>query len=138
MGYEKKYHTWALVYVVCGMSLGIVMAVSHFDIRYLAPTQVLFVGFVLSLVYGLIHHLWLISAHLFHSLHSLYLPSVMQYLLHIRQAGALTVFSALLLAYGNVFLDEQTQPVHAAAAITLLMVAMTLLDIVRSVTPEKA
>lgn len=133
MGYEKQYHTWALVYVVCGMSLGIVMAVSHPDVRYLSPAHVLLVGFVLSLVYGLIHKLWLISTHTL-----LAFPLFMQHLLHLRQAGALTMFTALLLMYGNVFLNEQTQPVHAAAALTVLMAAMTLLYMARFTSFERA
>lgn len=132
MGHERTYHTWALVYVICGMSLGIVMAVSH-DARYLSPAHVLLVGFVLSLVYGLIHKLWLISTHTL-----LAFPLFMQHLLRLRQAGALTMFTALLLMYGNVFLNEQTQPVHAAAALTALMAATTLLYMARFTSSERA
>lgn len=127
MGRDTLHYSWGLIYVICGMSLGGVMAAAHYDVHYLTPEHVLLVGLVLSLVYGMIHKLWLIVTQPIDS-H----PSVICLLHHIRQAGMMTMFTALLLAYGNVFLDVRTEPVHAAAALTVLLGAMSLLYQLRS------
>lgn len=132
MGYDKKYLSWALIYVICGMSLGIAMAEAH-DYLHYAPAHVLLVGFVLSLVYGVIHNLWLISIFPLHTL-----PSVVLMLFHIRQAGALTMFTALLLLYGELFLDTKTEPMLASASITVLIITMTMLYATRSRATEKS
>ena len=137
MGYDRNYIFWALVYVICGMSLSCVMASAEHHVHYVTPTHVILVGLVLALVYGVIHRLWLVLPHTFNA-HPFYphlfnpLPSVIQVMLHIHRAGALTMFTALLLMYGEVFLSEQIDPALAAAYITVLVGSQSMLYMVRN------
>lgn len=133
MGYDGQYRSWALIYIICGMSLGAVMATAHSDVQYLSPSHVLYVGLVLSLVYGVIHKLWLVCTHPFNAC-----PSVMRVLRQIHQAGMLTMFTALLLMYGTVFLDVQTEPLQATASIAALIVSMPLFYVARQASAASA
>lgn len=121
MGHDRHYVFWALVYVVCGMSLGFVMAVYHHNAQQLSPEHVILVGLVLSLVYGVIHKLWLLLPHPFNPF-----PSIFLIMLHLHRAGALTMFTALLLMYGEVFLNEQIEPALAFAYIITLIATQTM------------
>ena len=133
MGYDRNYLIWALAYLICGMSLGIVMAAYHNQLQYMTHTNILLVGLVLSLVYGVIHELWRLLPHPLPSL-----PSIVQFMLHLHRAGALTMFTALLLVYGEVFLDEQIEPALAIAYITVLIATQTMLFMTRRAATEKA
>lgn len=142
MGYDRNYIFWALVYVICGMSLSFVMASSEHHVHYVTPAHVILVGLVLSLVYGVIHRLWLLLPHTFNAppcYPHLFnpLPPVMHTMLHIHRAGALTMFTALLLMYGEVFLSEQIDPALAAAYITVLVGTQSMLYMVRNMAQER-
>ncbi len=116
MDHTSKHHFWALVYVACGMGHGLVVAAAHQRAEDISAAQVLLVGFILSLVYGVIHKLWLFCSAPF-----IHCPSALHFLLHIHRAGALTMFSALLLLFGEVFLDAQLEPALAFVAIVALI-----------------
>ena len=132
MGYDRNYLSWALAYLICGMSLGIVMAESHNPVQDVSLANIIPVGFVLSLVYGVTHKLWLVLPHPFNPL-----PSILQVMLHIHHAGALTMFTALLLVYGEVFLDEQIDPALAFTYITVLIGTQAMLYMVTSTPAEE-
>src|SRR5690242_18956779 len=59
MDMSRRYLVWSLCYAAIGMGLGIYMAASHNHGQLVTHAHVLLVGFMLSLVYGIIHRLWL-------------------------------------------------------------------------------
>lgn len=120
MDYDKKYILWAVAYLMSGISLSILMAASHNQMQHLSYAHILHVGFVLSLVYGVIHRLWLINLN----------PAIAQIQFYLHQSGAMTMFTGILLMYGEVFLDEQLEPLFAVASIAVLMGALTVLYMV--------
>jgi hypothetical protein len=121
MDFGRKYLVWALCYAAAGMSLGIYMAASHNHGQLVTHAHVLLVGFVLSLIYGIIHRLWLET------------PRrglvTIQFWLH--QAAAITLSSGLFLLYGGHTPATTVEPVLATGAIgvlsgMLLMIYMVL------------
>ena len=61
IGLDRKYLVFALVYAILGMSLGIFMAASHNHGQFVTHAHLLLIGFVVSLIYGVIHKLWLVE-----------------------------------------------------------------------------
>ncbi len=131
MGEDRQYLSWALIYVICGMSLGAIMAASHGNVHEISPSHVTLVGLVLSLVYGVIHKLWQLLPHPFNPF-----PSIFYLMLHIHRAGALTMFTALLLMYGEVFLNKQIEPPIALAYLTVLVGMQTMQYLTRNTITE--
>lgn len=111
MGYDRKYLTWALAYVIVGMSLGVVMAASHDHAQHVTHAHINLVGFVVSLIYAVIHKLWLENPP----------PMMARIQFYLHQAGSVTMFSGLLLLYGQAVPEEQIEPVLALASITVLI-----------------
>ncbi len=120
MSFDRKYLMWALSYAVAGMGLGIFMAASHNHAQHVTHAHILLIGFVASLVYGVIHKLWLggKTAGL----------AKTQFFAH--QAGAITMFAGLLLLYGDVIPEAQLDPILAVASITVLLGAVLMLFMV--------
>jgi hypothetical protein len=121
MDFGRKYLVWALCYAVAGMALGLYMAASHNHGQLVTHAHVLLVGFVLSLIYGIIHRLWLAAPRRA-------LASV-QFWLH--QAAAITLSTGLFLLYGGRTPAATVEPVLAVGAIgvlvgMLLMIYMVL------------
>ena len=61
IGLDRKYLVFVLVYAILGMSLGIFMAASHNHGQFVTHAHLLLIGFVVSLIYGVIHKLWLVE-----------------------------------------------------------------------------
>jgi membrane protein DedA with SNARE-associated domain len=59
MNLDKSFLMWALSYAAAGLALGIYMAATHNHGELVTHAHILLIGFVLSLVYGIIHKLWL-------------------------------------------------------------------------------
>ncbi len=116
MSIDRKYLLWALGYAVVGMSLGIYMAGTHDHSHFVTHAHINLVGFLLSLVYGIIHKLWLGQA-------SQRIAQI-QFILH--QAGALVLGMGLFLLYGKVFPQAQLDPILAIASITVLAGALLM------------
>jgi len=131
MGNGTNNLFWVLVYISCGMSLGTVMAISHNALQELPLAHILDVGFVLALIYCVIHRLWRFNAPFHPSL------TVVRVLQHIHQAGALTMFTGLLLLYGEIFLDAQSEPTVAIALLSALISALTILYVTSETTIER-
>ena len=120
MSFDRKYLVWALCYAVAGMGVGIFMAASHNHLQHPTHAHINLVGFVVSLVYAVIHKLWLGDV-----------PrglATAQFIAH--QAGALTMFTGLLLLFGGVVPDQQLDPILAMASITVLAGALLMLFMV--------
>ena len=58
MNLDRKFLIWALGYAAVGISLGLYMAASENHGELVTHAHILLIGFVLSLVYGIIHKLW--------------------------------------------------------------------------------
>ena len=121
--FDRAYLIWALSYAAGGMSLGIFMGISHNHGQFVTHAHILLVGFVTSLIYAVIHKLWLTPA-----------PRVMatvQFILH--QAGCLTMFTGLLLLYGGLASDDRVGPVLGPASVAVILgMLLMLVMVVRS------
>jgi hypothetical protein len=120
MDFSRKYLVWALCYAAVGMALGIYMAASHNHGQLVTHAHVLLVGFVLSLIYGIIHRLWLDA------------PSrgvaLTQFVLH--QAAAITLSVGLFLLYGGTTPEETIGPVLGIGSVGVLLGLLLMLYLV--------
>lgn len=128
MSFDRRYLLWALGYAAAGMSLGIFMAASHNHAQLVTHAHILLVGFVVSLIYGVIHKLWLGDK----------TPGLAKTQFIVHQAGAVTMFAGLLLLFGNVIPDNQLDPILATASITVLAGALLMLFMVFKSNSAKA
>lgn len=101
MDFSRKYLVWALCYAAIGMSLGIYMAASHNHGELVTHAHVLLVGFVLSLIYGIIHRLWLEAPRR--------AIAMTQFVVHQLAAALLSV--GLFLLYGGFSPESTVGPV---------------------------
>lgn len=118
--FDRTYLIWALGYAAAGMALGIYMASSRDHGQFVTHAHILLVGFVTSLIYAVIHRLWLSVP-----------PrplALVQFILH--QAGCLAMFSGLLLLYGHAASEEQVGPLLGPATIAVLLGVLLMLVMV--------
>lgn len=120
MSFDRKYLMWGLIYAAAGMGLGVVMGATHDHGQHVTHAHILLVGFVVSLIYAVIHKLWLAGA----------TPRYAQAQFVVHQAGALTMFAALLLLFGGLVPPEQLDPILALASVTVLLGALLMLVMV--------
>lgn len=118
--FDRAYLIWALCYAVAGMGLGIYMGISGNHGQFITHAHILLVGFVTSLVYAVIHRLWLPAP--------ARLLATIQFVLH--QAGALTMFTGLLLLFGHAVSESQIGPIMGPAAIAVILGALLMLVMV--------
>ena len=127
--FDRAYLIWALSYAAAGMGLGIFMAVSKNHGQLVTHAHILLVGFVTSLIYAVIHKLWLPAP-----------PRMLataQFVLH--QAGCLAMFSGLLLLFGSAATEAQLSPLLGSAAIAVILGMLSmLLMVVRAGTAIQA
>jgi hypothetical protein len=116
MNLDRRFLIWALGYAAVGMSLGLYMAASQNHGELVAHTHILLVGFVLSLIYGIIHKLWLENP-------NRALANI-QFVIH--QAAAAAVSVGLFLLYGGIVPESTVGPVLgiASAGVLLGMILM--------------
>lgn len=120
MRYDRKYLVWALSYAVSGMCLGIFMAATQDHGQHVTHAHIMLVGFVVSLIYGVIHKLWLMQVSA--------TVARLQFIAH--HAGAVAMFVGLLLLYGGVVPLAVIEPVLSLASITVLSAAVLMLGLV--------
>lgn len=120
MSIDRKYLIAALAYAIIGMALGIYMAASHDHVHRVTHAHILLVGFVVSLVYGIIYKLWVAqsSAGL----------SMIQFACH--QLGAAVLLLGLFLLYGNLIPEPTLGPIMGLASIFLLIGMVLMMAIV--------
>lgn len=118
--FDRPYLIWALSYAAAGMALGIYMGISRNHAQFVTHAHVLLVGFVTSLIYAVIHRLWLAA------------PSralaTTQFVLH--QAGSLAMFAGLLLIYGGGASEEVLGPLMGAATSAIILGMLLMLVMV--------
>ncbi|MBS0580358.1 MAG: TonB-dependent receptor [Proteobacteria bacterium] len=120
MSLDRRFLVWALGYAVLGMCLGIYMAASQNHGEFVTHAHILLIGFVLSLVYGLIHRLWLEG------------PARplanLQFWLH--QLAALVLCTGLFLLYGNFMPLATLDPILGVASVGVLIGMLLMLYLV--------
>lgn len=118
--FDRAYLIWALSYAAAGMALGIFMAASRNHGQFVTHAHILLVGFVTSLIYAVIHRLWLPVP-----------PRVMatvQFVLH--QAGCLAMFAGLLMLYGRIAPEDQLAPLLGSSAVAVILGMLLMLVMV--------
>lgn len=120
MGLDRHYLVWGLAYAAAGMGLGIFMAATHDHGQHITHAHINLVGFVVSLIYGVIHKLWLGAEKS--------RLAMAQFIVH--QAGAVTMLFGLFLLYGDVVPEARIEPVLSLATITVLSGALLMLFMV--------
>lgn len=120
MDFSRKYLVWALCYAAVGMSLGIYMAASHNHGQLVTHAHVLLVGFVLSLVYGIIHRLWLEAPRR--------AVAMTQFVLH--QLAAITLLVGLFLLYGGKASEATLAPMLGVGSVGVLIGMLLMLYMV--------
>jgi membrane protein DedA with SNARE-associated domain len=122
MNLDRKFLIWALSYAAAGLALGIYMAASNNHGELVTHTHILLIGFLLSLVYGIIHRLWLEKPN----------RTVANSQFVVHQAAAVTVSVGLFLIYGNMVPESVLGPILGiASAAVLLGVLLMLYMVVR-------
>ena len=120
MKLDRSFLVWSLSYAAVGLALGIYMGASHNHVELVTHAHILLIGFVLSLVYAIIHKLWLEKP-------SRGVANV-QFLLH--QAAAVTVSVALFLLYGNMLPESTLGPILGIASAGILLAMLLMLYMV--------
>lgn len=117
MGFDRKYLISALGFAAIGMSLGIVMAATHDHEQHVTHAHILLIGFVVSMIYAIIHKLWLNG-----------LTGVLarvQFVLH--HLGAVGIGLGLFLLYGRFAAAEKVEPLLSGSSIAVLVGVLMML-----------
>ncbi len=128
MSYDKKFLVWALSYAIAGMGLGIFMAGLHDHSQTDTHAHILLVGFATSLIYGVIHKLWLVDEKRIGFAKA-------QFVVH--QVGTIVLSVGLFLSYVNLFPSAQLDPVLAVGSIAVLSGALLMLFMVLKTRRDK-
>lgn len=120
MNLDRKYLICGLVYALAGMGLGIFMAKTANIGQHVTHAHILLVGFAVSLIYAIIHKLWLagINQRL----------ALVQFFSH--QVGALVMFVGLFLLYGGFMPEPRIGPALGLASFLVLAGAVLMLMMV--------
>jgi hypothetical protein len=123
MNFDRRFLIWALGYAAVGLSLGLYMGASQNHGELVTHAHILLIGFVLSLVYGIIHKLWLDNPN----------RTVANAQFALHQAAAVTVSVGLFLLYGGLVSEATLSPILGiASAGVLLAMLLMLYMVVRS------
>lgn len=128
MGYDRKFLRWALAYAIAGMALGAFMGATQDHSQHVTHAHILLVGFVTSLAYGIIHKLWLAQVS----------PGLAKIQFMLHQAGALVMFTGLLLLFGHALPVEQLDPLLGLASLIVLGAAVLMLVMINKSKPTTA
>jgi hypothetical protein len=124
--FDRQYLICALGYAAAGMALGIYMGISGNHGQLTTHAHIMLVGFVTSLIYAVIHRLWLTT------------PSRMlattQFALH--QAGALAMFVGLFLIYGHAAPEAMLGPLMGVSTLAVILGVLLMLVMVLKAAPE--
>ncbi len=120
MSLDKRYLVCALLYAAIGMGLGIMMSASHNHAQFVTHAHLMLVGFVVSLLYAIIHKLWLAGG----------TAGLARAQFYAHQAGAVTMIVGLYLLYGGRVSESRLEPALAGASIAVLCGALLMLLLV--------
>lgn len=116
MGFDKKHVLFALCYALAGMGLGIYMAASQNHGQHVTHAHILLVGFITSVVYGVVYKLWLPAAK----------PVVAWVQFGAHQAGVLAMCTGLFLLYGGFAPPATLEPLLGRSSVAVLLGAATM------------
>ena len=128
MGFDRKFLLWAIGFAIVGLIMGIYMAASQDHGLLVAHAHIMLVGFVVSLIYAIIHKLWLPA------------PdrriAWTQHVVHIVSAIVLSI--GLVLLYGGVVPGAKLEPILIPSTLGVLL-GMLLMGwmVVRAGRPER-
>lgn len=125
MGFDRKYLISALGFAVLGMLLGIVMSASNDHGQAVTHAHLLLVGFVVSMMYGIIHKLWL----------PVYSGGIarVQFILH--HLGVLGMISGLFMLFGQIAPEEKLVPLLSSSSLAVLAAMILMLVMVLKSKP---
>jgi hypothetical protein len=115
---DRYYLTTGLVYGILGLGLGIYMAATRDHGQLVTHAHLMLVGFLLSIVYALIHRLWLERPGR--------LMNGLQFGAH--HLGTVMMVTGLYLLYGGHVPHDNLEPVLASASI-MVLIAMVLITV---------
>jgi hypothetical protein len=120
MSFDRRFLIWALCYAAVGLSLGLYMGASQNHGELTTHAHILLIGFVLSLVYGIIHKLWLDKPN----------RTVANTQFAVHQAAAVTVSVCLFLLYGGMAPEATLSPILGIASTGVLLAMLLMLYMV--------
>ena len=120
MNLDRRFLIWGLSYATAGIVLGIYMAASQNHGEFVTHAHILLIGFVLSLVYGIIHKLWLENPN----------RRVANIQFGLHQAAAITISVGLFLLYGNLAPAPVLDPILGIASAGVLLGMLLMLYMV--------
>ena len=128
MGFDRKYLISALGFAVLGMLLGIVMSASKDHAQAVTHAHLLLVGFVVSMMYGIIHKLWL----------PVYSGGIarVQFILH--HLGVLGMISGLFMLFGQIAPEEKLVPLLSSSSLAVLAAMILMLVMVLKSKPANS
>lgn len=110
MRYDRNYLVCGLTYAIAGMALGMAMAASHNHAQHVTHAHLLLVGFVTSMMYGIIHKLWLSEVN----------PSLAKVQFIVHNLGTVTMITGLFLLFQRTLPEEQLGPILGIASATVM------------------
>ena len=116
--FDRSFLVIGLTYGALGMTLGIFMAATRDHSQSVTHAHLLLVGFLLSIIYALIHRLWLESPNRW--------ISRVQFVAH--HLGVLMMVAGLYLLYGGHYPHETLEPLLASSSI-IVLVAILLMTV---------
>lgn len=120
MNFDRRFLIWALGFAAVGLALGLYMGASQNHAELVAHAHILLIGFLLSLVYGIIHKLWLDNPNR--------TVAIAQFVLH--QAAAVTVSVSLFLLYGGMASEATLGPILGISSAGVLLGMLLMLYMV--------
>ncbi len=115
---DRKFVLTGLGYAILGLVLGLFMAATKNHQQLVTHAHIMLVGFVISMVYAMMHKLWLTEA-------AAKLAKV-QYVLH--QLGTAGMSIGLFLLYGNLAPESVVGPILGIFSV-LVLIAMLLMKV---------
>lgn len=115
--FDRAYLISALAYAAAGMALGIYMGASRNHGQFVTHAHVMLVGFVTSLIYAVIHRLWLTAP--------ARALATIQFILH--QAGSLAMLVGLYLLAGHQLAEDQAGPLMMPATLAVILGVLLML-----------
>jgi len=108
-GFDRAHLIWALSYAAAGAALGIFMAASGNHGQFVTHAHVLLVGFVTSLIYAVIHKLWLPAP--------ARVMGTVQFVLH--RAVCIAMLAGLLMLHGRIAPETRLEPLLGFSAVAV-------------------
>lgn len=128
MGFDRKYLVSALGFAVLGMILGIVMAASHDHSQHVTHAHLLLVGFVVSMMYGIIHKLWL----------PVLTGGIARVQFIVHHLGAVGMVTGLYMLFARLVPEETLVPLLSGSSLAVLIGMLLMLFMVIKSGPSKS